>query len=206
MNNQRALKKRQRSKYMTTNDSPDVRNTVGAIYNSMRAHGLKRSKSAKILSDAGFDYPERTLRQYASQIKGGESPVPSPGTAGRNRALTHGEEELFCGWVLAENEKNNSVSLKSSQAFLDERLGVQVTQGTVHKLLHQLGFSSKVMQTSSKGYKLDKDQLLNIATNWLNERTTEGFFDIHPSELGSIDFTFTSQRTYRPRSYTRRGG
>jgi hypothetical protein len=47
---------------------------------------------------------------------------------------------------------------------------------------------------------------LNIATNWLNERTTEGFFDIHPSELGSIDFTFTSQRTYRPRSYTRRGG
>jgi hypothetical protein len=115
------------------------------------------------------------------------------------------EEEFFCGWVLAENEKN-IVSLETSRTFLDETLDVQVTRPTVHNLLHRQGFSSKVMQTASKGYKLDKDQLLNIATHWLNEHTSEGFFDVHPSELSSIDFTFTSQCTYHPRSYARRGG
>lgn len=160
----------------------------------------------QILSSAGFDTPDRTLDRYAKRIKAGESPVPSPGTGGRKAALTQGEKEVLCGWVLAENEKNNMVSLKSSRAFLDDTFDVQVGDTTAHRWLHELGFSSKVMQTSSKGYKLDKDQLLNIATNWLNERTEEGFFNVDLSQLGSIDFTFTSQRTYRPRSYARRNG
>jgi hypothetical protein len=72
--------------------------------------------------------------------------------------------------------------------------------------LNRLGFSSRVMQTFRAGYKLDKDEILEMATNWLKARTDAGFFNVHPSELGSIDFTFTSQRTYRPRSYSRRGG
>jgi hypothetical protein len=78
MNIQRALKRRRQIKYTTAKDSPDVRNTVGAVYKSMRDHGLKRKLTEEILLDAGFDYPARTLRRYSTQIKAGASPVPSP--------------------------------------------------------------------------------------------------------------------------------
>lgn len=206
MKNQRVLKRPRQFKYETHEDSPDVRNAVGAIYSAMKRRGVVRREAVQILSEAGFSYPTRTLDRYAQQVARGASPVPSPGTSGRKAALTQGEKEVFCGWILAENEKNNMVSLKSSRAFLDQTFDVQVGDTTAHRWLHQLGFSSKVMQTSSKGYKLDKDQLLNISTNWLNERTEEGFFNVDLSQLGSIDFTFTSQRTYRPRSYARRNG
>jgi transposase len=193
-------------KYEATNDSPDVRNTVGAIYAAMKRLGYERDAREKVLSEAGFAYPERTMRRYVERIEADDIPVPSPGTAGRKRALTPEEERIFCGWVLAENERNEKVDLSASQAFVEHSLGTKMSKPTVQRMLHRLGFSSRVMQTSRAGYKLDKDEILEMATNWLNARTDAGFFNVHPSELGSIDFTFTSQRTYRPRSYARRGG
>ena len=98
------------------------------------------------------------------------------------------------------------VDLSSALGFLEDHLDVQLSRSTVHNVLHKLGFSSRVMQTSRSGYKLDKEEMIKMAKNWLNARTDDGFFDVHPSELGSIDFTFTSQRTYRPRSFARRNG
>ncbi len=58
---------------------------------------------------------------------------------------------------------NNIVSLKSSRAVLDPTFDVQVGDAAEHRWLHQLGFSSMVMQSSSKGYKLDKEYFDKLA-------------------------------------------
>lgn len=132
--------------------------------------------------------------------------MPSPGKPGRPRALTPGEERLFCGWVLAKNERNEIVDLEAACDFLRDTLLVPVARMTAHNILHRLGFTSKLVRTRREGYRLDKATMLKMATDWLNARTDEGFFNVHPSQLGSIDFTFTSHRTARPRSYSQRGG
>ena len=78
---------------------------MGAIYTAMKRRGYERHERTAILSEAGFSYPQRTLDHYARQIDTGSVPVPSPGTAGRKRALTPEEERIFCGWVLGETKK-----------------------------------------------------------------------------------------------------
>ena len=93
-------------KYATTDDSPDVRNTVGAFYAAAKKLGYSKQERDTLFSTAGFEYPERTLRRYAQHIEQGSPAVPSPGKPGRPRALTPGEERLFCGWVLAKNQRN----------------------------------------------------------------------------------------------------
>jgi hypothetical protein len=40
-----------------------------------------------------------------------------------------------------------------------------------------------------------------MAVSFLNRLTEEGFFNIEQFRIGSIDFIFTGQRTYRPKSY-----
>ena len=132
--------------------------------------------------------------------------VLSPGTAGRKRKLSPDQERLFAGFILAKNEQNEIVDLSSALGFLEDHLDVQLSRSTVHNVLHKLGFSSRVMQTSRSGYKLDKEEMIKMAKNWLNARTDDGFFDVHPSELGSIDFAFTLQPPFCPRSFARRNG
>jgi hypothetical protein len=107
---------------------------------------------------------------------------------------------------LHENDRNEIVSLLGASGFLEAALSLNLAKSTVHNLLHRLGFSSRVVQTSSAGYKLDKSALVSLAFNWVKARHEDGFFSVDRCQLGSIDFTFTSQRTYRPKSYAKRGG
>jgi hypothetical protein len=82
-------------KYAATKDSPDVRNTVGAIYAAMKRLGYEREARDKVLAEAGLAYPERTMRRYVERIEADAVPVPSPGTAGRKRVLTPEEEDFL---------------------------------------------------------------------------------------------------------------
>ena len=118
MKGRNAQQQRRKRKYVATRDSPDVRNTVGAIYAAMKRLGYEKDARDTVLSEAGFAYPERTMRRYAERIEADAVPVPSPGTAGRKRALTPEEERIFCGWVLAENERNEKTAYAASSGVL----------------------------------------------------------------------------------------
>lgn len=89
--------KKKKREYTATKDSPDVRNTVAAIYVSMKANGIERTKRMKIFADAGFDYPERTLYRYVEKLEEGKSPVDVSKKGGRNKTLSV-ERTHFC-WM-----------------------------------------------------------------------------------------------------------
>ena len=100
------LAKRQgvKRKYDTAADSADTRNTVGAIYAAMKRLGYERHACDAVLSEAGFQYPERTMRRYVQHIEANIPAVLSPGTAGRKRKLSPDQERLFAGFILAKND------------------------------------------------------------------------------------------------------
>ena len=52
-------------------------------------------------------------------------------------ALTPEEEKIFCGWVLAENERNEKVDLSTSQAFVEHFMGTKMSRPTVQRMLHR---------------------------------------------------------------------
>jgi hypothetical protein len=95
MKGRNAQQQDRKRKYAATKDSPDVRNTVGAIYAAMKRLGYEREARDKVLAEAGLAYPERTMRRYVERIEADAVPVPSPGTAGRKRALTPEEEDFL---------------------------------------------------------------------------------------------------------------
>jgi transposase len=205
MRGRRAPHKRQKLIYKATTHSPDTRNTIGAIYAAMKRLGFERRERVAVLREAGLDLPIPTLDRYVRALEADGVPVAVAGGRGRKPSLTAEQERFFVGWVLHENDRNEIVTLLGSVAFLERTLNLKLSKTTVHDLLHRLGFSSRVAQTSSAGYKLDKTALISLAQNWIAARHADGFFDVERCQLGSIDFTFTSQRTYRPRSYAKRG-
>ena len=79
-------------KYDTAADSADTRNTVGAIYAAMKRLGYERHACDAVLSEAGFQYPERTVQRYVQHIEANIPAVLSPGTAGRKRKLSPDQE------------------------------------------------------------------------------------------------------------------
>ena len=79
--------KKKKREYTATKDSHDVRNTVAAIYVSMKDNGVERTKRLKIFADAGFDYPEPTLYRYAQKLEEGKSSVDVSKKGGRKRPL-----------------------------------------------------------------------------------------------------------------------
>ena len=58
------------------------------------------------------------------------------------------------------------------------------------------------MQTSRSGYKLDKEEMIRMANNWLNARTEDGFFDV-PLMRAWLGFAyFNCQVILGPPKYT----
>jgi len=206
MKGRRAALKRPKTEYAARALSVDTRNTVGALYAAMKRLGWARSERDAVLREAGLGLPRPTLDRYVRAVEAAVKPVPGSGGTGRKAALTSEQERFFAGWILSENDRNEIVTLLAACGFLEATLKLKLAKSTVHKLLHRLGFSSRIAQTASGGYKLDKSVLISLAFEWVNARHADGFFSVDRCQLGSIDFTFTSQRTYRPKSYTKRGG
>jgi hypothetical protein len=104
--------------------------------------------------------------------------------------------------VLDRNESNVEVHLDTAQAFVRDRLNVDTTRQSISNYLHGEGFSSKVTQHKTGGFKLDTASLCRLALDWL--QTTS--LNVPRSKLCSIDFAFTGHRKDLRSSWSPVGG
>jgi hypothetical protein len=104
--------------------------------------------------------------------------------------------------VLDRNEANVEVHLDTAQAFVRDRLNVDITLQSISNYLHGEGFSSKVTQHKTAGFKLDTASLCLIALDWLRSSS----LDMPRSTLCSIDFAFSGHRRDLRSSWSPVGG
>lgn len=191
------------AKYPSTELTPSQRELIARLAGPLQARGISRAVLRDLLAEAHFLISKASLDRWVhSHLTTGQ--VFAVATARGSAPLLDSEQrEIAAGWVLSQNEANQTVSLASFVDFCASVLGVELGQTTVHDYLHALGFSSKVSQVKSRGYTIDVETLSRMMIQWKRARARAG--DLK-GLVASVDFTFTGHRTDRRVSYAPVGG
>lgn len=191
--------------YQSTALSCDVRNAIGRIGVSMQDHAYKYEEIKIILKDAGFDIPKSTFHDWCSAIRRGVRVGASAEFSGRYPILSSKNEKVLHGWVLQQNIEGKIVHLKDVAASAGTLFNITISLQTAQSFLHNHGFASHRVMTRAQGYKLTDQQLSVLAKSWLNEERDNDFFDCSLWKLGCVDFSYSSQRTHQPHTYSQVG-
>ena len=188
--------------YTSTTLVPDVRTAFARLYLVWKARGQPKSDFLTFILGAGYDVPLRTLDEWVANVRLQGSATSLSKASGRPQALSQDAVRLLVGFVLDRNEANVEVHLDTARAFVRDRLNVDLTQQSISNYLHAEGFSSKVTQHKTAGFKLDTASLCRLALDWL--QTTP--LDMPRSKLCSIDFVFSGHRRDLRSSWSPVGG
>jgi hypothetical protein len=152
---------------------------------------------------AGFVLSRRAFDRHVGALVSTGAALSTHKAAGRPASLTHEEREVLAGWVLHCNFTNVPVSRDDYVGKVAEFFGVHASAMTASRWLAADGFVYKQLHKNAKGFKLDFEQA--IAWQWVCEQRRLGHFG-RPSQLCSIDFTFTGHRTERRYGFGLSGG
>ncbi len=188
--------------YLSTTLVPDVRTAFARQYLAWKVRGQPKADFLALLSEAGYDVPLRTLDEWVANVRSQGSATSPSKASGRPQALSQDAVRLLVGFVLDRNEANVEVHLDTVQALVRDRLNVDISLRSLSNYLHGAGFSSKVTQNKTAGFKLDIASLCRLALDWL--RTTP--LDVPRSKLCSIDFAFSGHRKDLRSSWSPIGG
>ena len=188
--------------YTSSTLVPDVRTVFARQYLAWKVRGKPKADFLALLAEAGYDVPLRTLDEWVANVPSQGSATSLSKASGRPQALSQDTVRLVVGFVLDRNEANVEVHLDTVRAFVRDRLDLDISLRSLSNYLHGAGFSSKVTQNKTAGFKLDVASLCSLALRWL--RTTP--LDVPRSKLCSIDFTFSGHRRDLRSSWTPVGG
>jgi len=191
--------------YASTRVETPVCTALARLYNVWKEQKRSKTDFLGFISEAGYVVTERTLTNWVSNVKAHGCARPNAGEAGRPKALSDAQERILVGFVLQKNEKNVDLTAAAIRKFLDDKLGLDVEEGTVRNYLHANGFRNRLSQSKTSGYKFSVECLQDLAYQWLTERRRVGVFSGERSDICSIDFTFTGHRTHRLKTWTPKG-
>jgi hypothetical protein len=113
---------------------------------------------------------------------------------------------VLAGWVVEQGKKNLPVTQQSYAAEAKKLFDVEMSYQTCGNYLRQSGFSWQKMGSAKGGYKMSKDVQATLAWEWVQDMRRQGVFKFPPSQICSVDFTFTSHRTDSERTFAPIGG
>ena len=190
-------------KYPSAELSTGQRELIARLVGPLEARGISHAAFRDILADANITVPKSSLDRWIYAHVSNVSIFTAEKGSGAPPLLDDDQREIAAGWVLSQNDSNQMVSIASFSSFCATAFGVTLSQGTSHKYLHALGFSSKVSQVKNSGFTVDVDMLSKMMFDWKCERQLAG--DLK-GLLASVDLTFTGHRTDRRLSYAPAGG
>ena len=139
----------------TTYDIPvEIRDTLGRISLSLKNNGMKKAKVIEVFHDAGYDVPIRSLTRWEKNIKDNGISHKKEKESGKPRSLSEEQERLLVGYVLCLNEQNQEVHLLTVRSWIEKTFGIFISDATAHRYLSDNGFSSRVMQSKTSGYRV----------------------------------------------------
>lgn len=190
-------------KYLSADLTTDQRELIARLVGPLEAHGISRLIFRGILADAEISVSRSSLDRWVRDYAETGRLFTTEKASGKMPLLDDEQCEIAAGWVLSQNDSNQTVSLNSFSEFCSSAFGVELARTTAHDYLHALGFSSKVSQMKTNGFSVDVDALTKMMYEWKCERHRAG--DLK-GLLASVDFTFTGHRTDRRVSYAPAGG
>lgn len=189
--------------YPSTELSTGQRELIARLVAPFEARGISRADFRALLAEIHVFVSKSSLDRWLADYTSSASIFTAEKGSGAPALLDYEQREIAAGWVLFQNDSNQTVSVHSFADFCATAFGVTLSQGSAHNYLHALGFSSKVSQVKNTGFTIDVDALAKMMVDWKSERVLAADLKGH---LASVDFTFTGHRTDRRVTYAPTGG
>lgn len=190
-------------KYLSAKLSVDERELIARLTEFVQAQGLSRELFRVCLANAGYEVSKASLDRWVNSVVSSGYALSTDKASGAHPLLDEDEREIAAGWVLAQNDSNILVSLKSFADFCKTSFGVTLSTQSAHNYLTTAGFTYKVASSKTRGYTIDVDTLALMMFNWVHERRRDGDLT---KLLVSLDFTYTGHRTDRRSGFAPTGG
>lgn len=185
---------------------PDAKDAIAMIAVAWEEEGKKMVDFLDLLDRANIEVTKNTLNTWKRKVHS-QGHVHTPiETRGRKKKLSDAQSEILVGFLLDENLQKNQVDLEALTTFVFDTWEITVGSSFAQRFFKEYGFSSRAAKTKRGGYKLDFRNLGEIYLDFLAKLRRLGVYDIPPSKLCSVDFTFTSHRTGVTKTYSLRGG
>ena len=192
-----------KSRYHSAELSVDERELIARLTEFLQAHGISRELFRVGLENVGYKVSKASLDRWVNSVSSSGYALSADKASGARPLLDEDEREIAAGWVLAQNDSNILVRLKSFADFCKTSFGVTLSKQSAHNYLTSAGFTYKVASSKTRGYTIDVDTLALMMFNWAHERRREGDLT---KLLVSLDFTYTGHRTDRRSGFAPIGG
>ena len=190
-------------KYHSAELSVVERELIARVTGFLQEQGISRERFRVGLENVGYKVSKASLDRWVNSVVSSGYALSADKASGARPLLDEDEREIAAGWVLAQNDSNTLVSLKSFADFCKTSFGVTLSKQSAHNYLTSAGFTYKVASSKTRGYTIDVDTLALMMFNWARQRRREGDLT---KLLVSLDFTYTGHRTDRRSGFAPIGG
>ena len=119
---------------------------------------------------------------------------------GRPRALDDDETMMAIGFAVHKSRKPEEVHYDTVQAFIREKIGLDVSTATVANICHKNGMAVKIAKVAAteKAGSAASQQAETI--EFIGQLEKEGFFQAQQNQIFYVDGTFTSHKSFVQRT------
>lgn len=181
---------------------PEVRTCIAKIGKKLSTFQFSQTNYLKVLSETGYGITKKTLNTWMDNVEATGSAVSIGSGGNRPSLLSREKKEILYGYVLHQNGIGKLVTLRSIISFISQEFGISVSDWTARQYMREGSFSQRLVKSRGTTYSVDTNILSETVLNWFQLAMKDMFFPCPPSQLCSIDFTYTGHRTERRRSFT----
>jgi transposase len=194
-----------KSRYPSTELPTDVRDALGKLYRARKLVKVSGPKFVEWCEAADLPVSLSSLKRWKKSISDVGVALSPEKKAGNKKLLDEDQMDQLVGFVVWRILEKEPVHLKTVCTFTRDSFGIPIDDSTALRYLTDNGFTHRKTQTKSGGYTMDYDFLTDLYYDWVIDHRRK-IFNAYPlGFICSIDFTYTSHRSYNKKSYGVRG-
>ena len=121
-------------KYPSAELSVDKRELIARLTEFLQEQGISRELFRVGLENVGYKVSKASLDRWVNSVASSGYALSADKASGALPLLDEDEREIAAGWVLAQNDSNILVSLKSFADFCKTSFGVTLSKQSAHNV------------------------------------------------------------------------
>lgn len=165
------------------------------LYLGFKKGGMKSKTAFQSLRNMGYTKTQLTLERNIKTLNATGHSLKLVKRNSNKTLLNDEQMEQIHSWILSRNLANAPIQLLYVKKEIYDSLHITVSIRTAGNIVKRLGHTRKTCQTKTPGFLKTTSELKEEYWNFILKMKKENRFCRPPSEIRSIDVTYTKRPT-----------
>lgn len=176
------------------------------IYLKLKNGGMKTKEAFQSLQNMGYTKTQRCLNYHIQTLNATGHALKTVKRNSKESLLNEDQMKQINSWIKLKNSTNSPFQISDVKKEIYRSLNIVVSIRTAGNIVKRLGHTRKTCQEKTPGYQKTNDELKEEYWNFILKLKKENRFVREPSEICSIDVTYTKKPTINVTTYSPKGG